>query len=277
MKNINFEMYKNRPSIDAIEESKLTFINNQFIKPGMSILDIGGATGRFLESINRNICPIEGTVWDTDEDCLEYGRKQFPHINLYHNHFPHNNGKKYDIVMMWGLMPQMPIWKECIRTMAKLSKKYIIFPAMHTLDRASIVDNDVSYVYYLNTGVRNYQTILNFYEFVNFLCTHEIRAKRILGMLNFGADEMKLGESLDYYRSTITHAHRGTPFFKYLNAQWCVEVFSEEENPPRMGGVGQEHLSEISEEDYNFFMPFIQVMFRDDIFLQTSEDKKTMI
>lgn len=276
MKNLNFEIYgRKEPVKENFPGYEAFLLNGRFIKPGISMLDIGGASGSFLEMINREICLIDATVIDSDADCINYGRWKYPWIRFVCADFPNiDYSAKYDIVTMQALFPHLPDWKKTVFSMVRLAKKYINFVAIvrefgHTVD-----DRDVSYLYYLNTGKRVHQTILNLHEFLNFLCLEEVRAKKIwfhgahmfdyyfnftdISLAKKEAQEASL--PLQGMLQPVTkkaHAFRGVPFYDEIVGNFMIELFDEKDNPKRMGGLGI--LGKDFPDDYQFFMPDINV------------------
>ena len=266
VKNSNYKVFKDRE-----RESSVAFLNDNYIKPGCSILDIGGASGSLLNSISKEV-PIDGTVLDTDADLLRYGSEKYPHIKFIEGWFPNNvPDEKYDIVTMQALFPHLADWKRSILTMSKLSKKYINFSALTRVNGTTVTDRDVSYFYYLDTGIRTPQVICNIFEIVNFLCVQEVRAKTIQFCGNATMRFPKMppdmledikqnsGEFRDYVLSFKNRGHvfRCDLGFRIFHGNFMVELFSEEENPKRVGGLGPDHKEDIP--GYEFFRPEIRV------------------
>ena len=278
MRNLNFEVYgKKEPTKENFGGHENFFLKSGFIKQGDSILDIGGASGAFLEMINKEICPIKGTVIDLDLDCLEYGNKQYPHMDFIHGAFPTSRflkDRKFDHVTMLALFPHLKNWKAAVRGMVDLAKKYICFAAIVREYGATIEDDEVSFLYYLNTGKRVSQNILNLHEFLNFLCLQEIRAKRIIfygahmfdfqehwdkDMLVVKKECEEVGEKPRQSLQEVnrkSHVFRGIPFYDEIVGSFTVELFDENDNPQRMGGLG---LDGDKFEEYKFFTPDIAV------------------
>ena len=273
MKNLNLEAYKNQTDYNGWVRF---FLDNGFIQPDMTILDIGGATGNFLEMINQEICSIKGTVLETDMDCIRWGREHYPHIQFIHGRFPNEvwekdatSPDKFDVVTMQSLFPHLSDWKVSIREMVRLAKQYINFSAIVRLNGATIADSDISYFYYMNTGERVSQVILNIWEIFNFLCIEEMRVKKIFfhGTHNFSSNfEQKIEEMIKEKNIPIEtvvvdvgdqmHAFRGVPFYEQVTGNFTIELFDKESNPKRMGGFSG-HKQAGKEKEYEFFMPDI--------------------
>ena len=78
-----------------------------------------------------------------------------------------------------SIVSQIPEWKKCLLDMANNAKKFLNFSVVLKTSGNTIVDKDVSYFYYLDSGVRVHQVIHNIYEITNFLSLREMRAKKI--------------------------------------------------------------------------------------------------
>ena len=267
MKNLNFETYQNQDPKE-LSDARRFFIRH-FVYANDSFLDIGGATGTFLHLVNETI-PINGTVLDSDRDCIEWGRQNRPHIRFIENCFlNHKQGGlacKYDHVSMWSLLPHLGNWKTIIKEMVRFANKSIMFSSILKTEGTTVVDNDVSYFYYFNTGKRMYQVIHNIYELCNFLCLEEIRAKKIICLGQSVIDDT-MKKQLKGQNSIQTpdtmHVFRGISPFEQYNADWLVELWPEDKNPKRMGGAG----GETTREGYKFYLPDIQVWLDGEIFI----------
>ena len=119
------------------------------LQPGITgsrhILDIGGASGSFVEMIKNDFADIDATVLDPDLKCIEYGKEQFPYFDFIHGIFPDDleSDTKFDVVAMQGLFPQLPNWKDVLFAMKKCAKKYITFSCVLKLRGTTVIDKDV--------------------------------------------------------------------------------------------------------------------------------------
>jgi len=275
MRNLNFEIYANEePSEKTFSGFEcMFFVNSGSIQTGWSILDIGGAAGNFIEFINRKVAKIHGTVMDIDENCLNYGLKKYPDIYFIKGEFPKDRPKeKYDVVTMQSLFPHLLNWKSTIQEMVNCAKQYINFKCIVREFGETIADPDVSYFYYMNSGKRVPQVILNLHQVVNFLCIEEIRAKRIFF---HGAHIFQDWSTLDKCKKELEesgqklfkgeiacskagHVFRGIPYYEQILGNFTVELWEESENPKRMGGLGNTK-AERYPDDYKFYIPDILI------------------
>ena len=227
------------------------FFTPEFISHGDSVLDIGGASGGFLTAIDAEVNRIRGTVIDPDPRSVELGYDAFHGIEFIEGEFPEamSSNRKFDIVSMQALLPQIPDWKSMLLQMARVSKKYINVLMILRLSGTTVVDKDVSYVYYFDTGTRVHQVIHNIYEFINFLSIAEMRAKKI--------------QIYGYHTPYSGDNFRCIPNSEQVKANVMIELWDEEENPFRMGAF---HDKGKVNKGYNFYRPEIEVVIDDKQF-----------
>ena len=283
MANLNYKTFK-----DRYPDEPPAGLNHNYIKPGDSILDIGGASGSLLDFINKDI-PISGAVLDTDADCLGYGKRKYPNIKYHHGEFPSFlPDEKYDIVSMQALFPHLLDWKASILGMSKIAKKYINFSALVRVNGTTIADPDISYFYYLDTGRRTPQVLNNIFEIINFLSIEEVRAKKIQfwggGTVRFPEIPQDMIESMEKHKNTTRdytlsygeggHAFRCDYGFRIYQGNFMVELFSEEDNPKRMGGLGSHYEKDFPE--YSFFRPEVLIDINDRQFFYQRNGETTI-
>ena len=169
------------PEQSLFNSSSISFLKSGYIEDGFNVLDIGGAGGAFVEMIKNDFADIHATVLDPDQKCIEYGKKQYPHFNFIKGIFPDDlrSDTKFDVVSMQALFPQLPNWKDILFSMQKYAKKYIAFTCVLKLRGTTVVDKDVSYAYYLDTGERVHQVVHNMNEIINFMSIREMGVKKI--------------------------------------------------------------------------------------------------
>jgi len=227
------------------------FFTPEFICPGDSVLDIGGASGGFLAAINAEVSRIRGTVIDPDPRAVGLGYDAFHEIEFILGEFPEAmpQYRTFDVVSMQALFPQIPTWKETLLQMAGATKKYINILLLLRLSGTTVIDKDVSYAYYLDTGDRVHQVIHNIYEFINFLSISEMRAKKI--------------QIYGYHTPYSGDNFRCIPNAEQVKANAMIELWDEEDNPFRMGAA---HDKGKGNTDYSFYRPEIEVFIDDKQF-----------
>jgi len=288
---MNSDIYGNHePDIGRFQDFETfeQFFKKEILESKQSLLDIGGASGEFVELVNRNIGPVDGSVMDTDAECIKAGREKYPHIRFIQKQFPNvKSKKKYDIVSMNALFPHLVDWRKTLLEMAKLSKKHIFFSALLRKDGPTIADDTISYFYYMNTGKRVAQVINNIWEILNFISLQEMRAKRVwfFGKRHppddhIGSIKSELREhqenniDMDDIRCPVldsAHVFRGIPFYNIIGGVFFIELFSEKDNPQRMGGLGAEKAKQY--EGYKFFKPAIHIVINNKFFFEHQDGR----
>lgn len=158
--------------------------------------------------------------------------------------------KKFDYVSMQALFPQLPNYKETLRELVDISNNYVNISLTFKLSGAPVIDKDLSYVYYLDSGERVFQVVHNLYTFINYLCIHELRIKKISF---FGYHTPNSGDNF-----------RDVPNDEQIKGNLLLEKFAENETyPARMGG--QSNL--IGNPNYKPFRPEIDIVINGKPFL----------
>lgn len=236
--------YKLKDQVKSLQR----FFTKEYIKDGYSMLDIGGAAGDLAGAIKSEIANIQATIIDPNHECIMEGGEKYPDFEFIEGFFPDDFklNKKFDIVSMQALFPQIPNWKEMLLLFSKYSKKYINFECLLRMQGTTVVDKDVSYAYYLDSGSRVYQVIHNIYEMINFLCIEEMRVKKI-----------------SFYGYSIPQGHnfRCLPVSEQMRGNFMIELFSEDDNPKRMGGAIEKGQNN---KNYSFFIPEMDILFNDE-------------
>ena len=240
--NLNREIFARRDDIrlSQFHKSVSHFFTSSYIKEGYSFLDIGGAGGDLCQAIIKDVCNIKPTILDPDVQCIESRKNDpsFASFKFVKDYYPSEGMKneKFDIVSMQALFPQIPEWKKCLLDMANNAKKFLNFSVVLKTSGNTIVDKDVSYFYYLDSGVRVHQVIHNLYEITNFLSLREMRAKTI--------------SFYGYHTPVAGDNFRCVPNSQQIKGNFMIELFSEQENPKRVGGA-----VDLKNANYQFFAP----------------------
>ncbi len=222
---LNAELYsRERLHIQDFFESERYYLSPDYIRPGTRILDIGGGAGGLGNAIMESIQPdIHYTCIDPDSDVIKIGRRNMPDSHFIEGYFPENlPGSTYDLVIMFVLFPQIPNWKETLIHLAQYSDQYINISLIVKMKGTTVVDKDVSYVYYLDSGERVHQVIHNIYELRNFCCIKEMRVRKI--------------RFFGYHTQISGDNYRCIPNREQIKGNLFLELFDWKENPDRMGG-----------------------------------------
>lgn len=245
--DLNKEFFSGKEaSLKSFFESTRYFCNEEYFKDGYTFLDIGGSGGDFGAAIKAEVADIIPTVIDPSKACIETGKIKYPFTNFICGNFPEDlsEDQKFDVLSLQAFFPQIPEWKRFLIAMRKHALKYINISLTFRLDGSTVIDNDVSYFYYLDSGERAYQVIHNIYEFINFCSIHEMAVKKI----NF----------YGYHTDYIGHNFRCVPNSQQIKGNILLELFENpEDNPFRMGGAVDKGKYS---KDYSFFVPEMDII-----------------
>ena len=128
----NKEIYSRwRVKWEEFFPSEHYFFEGEGAVPGvsnMSILDVGAAAGglgtALLDSVSEG---ISYTGIDPDTETSDLGRQADSRLELLDGYFPQDfdSDRKFDMVTMFALFPQIPDWKGALLSLKKVAKKYI--------------------------------------------------------------------------------------------------------------------------------------------------------
>ena len=238
-------------SLDTFALSTKYFMTGDLIGSGMTFLDVGGGGGDFAHAVYQDVNKIEATIIDPDVLAIEQGKIKYPEFEFFHDYFPSTKleGKKYDYVSMQALFPQIPNYKEMLVALINTSRKYINISLTFKLSGQPVIDKDLSYFYYLDSGERVFQVTHNLYLLINYLCIHEFRIKKI--------------SFFGYHTPTTGDNFRDVPNQEQIKGNLLLEKFGEEEDyPARMGGASQL----VGSANYKPFRPEVDIIIDNEPF-----------
>jgi len=252
--DLNVELFSKTPAkMSEYFRSVQHFLSKDYINDDDSFLDIGGAGGNLAYAIKSEVASIKATIIDPDSANIYAGQNSYPEFTFIQGYFPQDiiPGAKFDIISMQALFPQIPNWKEMLLAIRKHARKYINISLTFKLREPTVIDKDVSYVYYLDSGQRIHQVIHNIYEFMNFLCIYEMGVKKI--------------EFYGYHTPYSGHNFRSAPNSEQIKGNIMIEVFSNDaDNPIRMGGAVDKAKGNT---DYHFYVPEMNIIIDDEEFV----------
>ncbi len=120
------------------------FFLSKVLFENCTILDIGCAQGGFYNIIKSFLRSFSYTGIDNSEKMIEKARKNFPKANF---HLIKNNNfkklkKKYDIVIIYGVLHLTSEWRQILNNSRNLFKKFLLFDLRET--ELKTIDNDIS-------------------------------------------------------------------------------------------------------------------------------------
>lgn len=109
-----------------------------------SILDIGCAQGGFYKILKSFLKSFSYTGIDNSEKMIIKAKKKYPSANFY---FIKNNNfkllkKKYDIVIIFGVLHLTQEWRQMLSNSRNLFKKFLLFDLRET--NFKTIENNVS-------------------------------------------------------------------------------------------------------------------------------------
>jgi len=156
--NLNAKLYSEwRVNFDEFFLSERHFfVSSEEWKNG-SFLDVGGGCGGLGIALKKefNIENFDYTNLDIDANAISLGRR----IASWAHHIKgdlksQDLKQKYDYVSLIGWFAQIVDWKEALGILLSKSRKYVNIGANVRLHGSTVIDSDVSYVYYLDSGKR---------------------------------------------------------------------------------------------------------------------------
>lgn len=252
-KGLSSEIYSSgKLSIHSYFKSVKYYLTAEYFKDGYSFLDIGGASGELAKSIQNDVADIKPTIIEPNKNSIIIGKKTFKDIEFIEDYFPSDklNNRKFDIVSMQALFPLFPNWKEILLKMRQHANKYINLSLVFKLNGTTVIDKDVSYGFYLETGERIHQIVHNIYEFMNFCFLPEMGVKKV----NF----------YGYHTPFAGDNFRCVPNSEQIRGNIMLELFEKEEDNPKRCGGGAGQVNDNME--YKFFIPELNIIIDDKEF-----------
>ena len=130
-----------RNSVEEVYESEKFFLS-RVLKPGHSILDIGCATGGFVNVFRQYEPTISYTGVDISPDMIRQARILHPGIRFEAadgNHLPFDDNS-FDIVFSAGALHMAPNWREILEEGWRIASRYFIFDIRLKMDPPTIDD-----------------------------------------------------------------------------------------------------------------------------------------
>ena len=125
---------KSRNKYDDLYLGEKILLNN-FFKKKTSVLDIGCSQGGFvsiLRSINRD---FKYLGFDFNQKAISIAKKKYPLGNfkkINDNNYSKYTNKKYDLVIIFGILHLNKDWKKIVTEAFKVTKKHLIFDLRET-------------------------------------------------------------------------------------------------------------------------------------------------
>jgi SAM-dependent methyltransferase len=221
----NLKAHIGRDSLDNLFDSEKHFLP-EVLTPNTTVLDIGCGPGSLSQAFMEIEPTTRYTGIDLDEKVIDIGKAAYPDIELIRGHFPNDfEGRTFDVVYTTAsVFSFVDNWRDPLKEFVKFGKKYIYLVASLRLSGTTVVDDELSYFYYLDSGQRQLFVVHNLYELVNFCCTEQIRAKSI--------------KIWGYHLTTGSTVYYPLPQNEVIKASVLIELLPEDMQVLRYGGEG---------------------------------------
>jgi len=164
------------------KSEKIVF--EKYLTECKTVLDVGCMYGALSSALKKFNVKYYGI--DTDRKAIQYGKKCFKNINLYHDDFlkPKKKYPKCDFVFSLNVFDHYKNWKQALRAYKKLTNKYFCFTTNLRLEGQTNLDEDVSFIDYVRpnnrSGARPIPWLVhNIFELVAYLSSYAVGAKNI--------------------------------------------------------------------------------------------------
>lgn len=206
------------------------------LEDGQTILDVGCASGGLYNILRRRFPNLRYTGIDIDGGCIEAARREYPEAtfvagDLFQGRFPEDH---FDVVVSLMTMSMQPDYKRFLQELVRVSRRHVLFDVRLKYEGPTLVDRDVSYFYYHDSGLRNYYVVHNLFELVNFLHTESLHlrqihvegaapADRTSAFLPFPKTKLIAGMVCleKYPRSERAAVKRSGGFKEHADRPWC--------------------------------------------------------
>lgn len=137
----------NRNTPADVYPSEKHFLD-KYLKPDMTVLDYGCATGGFCNilEIAYHVPPENYRGMDQSSKMIDAARLLYPRANFYTRISQiQEENQRFDLVFSFGVLHMTLDWEEILRRLYDLSSRYLIFDLRITQDGPSIEDISQSY------------------------------------------------------------------------------------------------------------------------------------
>jgi len=176
---IDTSAYGTKKTIDHVskirkKENQLYLSEKKFffkaINSSSTFLDLGCATGNFIQIIQSKTKIKDYLGIDTSNNMIERAKLKYPNFR-----FLHYNGKflsvkkKFDLSFCFGTLEYCNNYESLIKQMLNLTNKFLVFDMRLTF-KPSIINKKKSYQIIPRSDGRTLPyNIVNFYNFIKFL------------------------------------------------------------------------------------------------------------
>jgi len=229
---------KNRHTMGEFSETERYFLP-QIIPRCRSILEVGAGAGGLYGALKEKFNDFSYCGVDYDPKLTEFAREKYPEATFQSGDFLSLDFEEncFDASICYGLLFELPNYRDFVRRMVHLSRKYILLDVRLRYEGPTTIDSDASYVFYHSSNRRMHYIAFNIFEFLNFLQTEELHIKKI--------------SAIGTYPRNSTSAYLPFPRRELVVAVFLLEKFEANESPERTNLASQFILGRVCELDLN--------------------------
>jgi ubiquinone/menaquinone biosynthesis C-methylase UbiE len=119
----------NRSTFNSLYKGE-KYLLSKYINKSSVILDIGCAQGGMYEILKNKFKNINYTGLDFNRKMIALAKKKYPQVKFHHlSHINYSSffKKKFDVVIIFGILHLNSNWKDIIKAAYKVTGNYILF------------------------------------------------------------------------------------------------------------------------------------------------------
>lgn len=175
----DYEQKENRQSLSKFYISER--ITLEKVLPHVkTVTDIGCLNGDAYKAISEKY-DVSYLGIDVDKDAIQLAQQRYPNARFAVGDFMDESftQEKSDLVFALNLFDHFEDWKKALRNLRRFSSRFINFSTLMRYSGNTVVDRDISYIYYSNAQRRLLWAIHNIFELTSYCATEDIKATNI--------------------------------------------------------------------------------------------------
>ncbi len=145
-KKIVSYFYNNRSTFNSLYKGE-KYLISKYVKKNDTVLDIGCAQGGLFKILKKKFGNIDYTGLDFNKEMINLAKKKIDKKNFflfkgknYYSFFK----KKFDVVIIFGILHLNPNWKSILINAYKVAKKRVLFDLRFASNQNSNLKNYLS-------------------------------------------------------------------------------------------------------------------------------------
>ena len=145
-KKIVSYFYNNRSTFNSLYKGE-KYLISKYVKKNDTVLDIGCAQGGLFKILKKKFSNIDYTGLDFNKEMINLAKKKIDKKNFflfkgknYYSFFK----KKFDVVIIFGILHLNPNWKSILINAYKVTKKRVLFDLRFATNQNSTLKNYLS-------------------------------------------------------------------------------------------------------------------------------------